>query len=109
LADIGFLQNGNALDYTPGSAVAAGAVVVLDTFVTVAPRPIAANALGSVQTTGVHFLPCATGATGAQGSVINWYATSGIAHASTGVYAGRLAAARAATDSTVKVLLNVGR
>lgn len=109
MADLGYFQQGDTLDYTPGSAVAAGAVVVLDTFVTVAARPIAANTLGAVQTRGVYFLPCATGATGAQGSVINWYATSGIAHASTGVYAGRLAAARAATDSTVKVLLNVGR
>lgn len=108
MADLGYLQQGEALDYTPASAVTAGQVVVLDTLVTVAARPIAANALGSVMASGVVFIPCATGATGAQGSAIKYYATSGIAHASTGVYAGRLAAARVATDTTVKVLLNVG-
>jgi predicted RecA/RadA family phage recombinase len=108
LADIGYFQPGESIDYTPASAVAAGQVVVLDTLVTVAAVPIAANKLGAVQTRGVVFMPCATGATGAQGSAIRYYATSGIAHASTGVYAGRLAAARAAADTTVKVLLNVG-
>lgn len=109
MADLGQFQQGDTIDYTPGADVAAGAVVVLDTLVTVAARPIASGKLGAVQTRGVYFLPCATGATGAQGSVIYYYATSGIAHASTGVYAGRLAVARGATDATVKVLLNVGR
>jgi hypothetical protein len=41
--------------------------------------------------------------------VINYYATSGIATTATGVYAGKLAVARAATDATVKVLLGHGR
>lgn len=108
MADLGYFQQGESIDYTPASAVSAGQVVVLDTLVTVAARPIAANGLGSLLTRGVVFLPCATGATGAQGSAIRYYATSGIAHASTGVYAGRLAVARTAADTTVKVLLNVG-
>ncbi len=108
MADIGYFQPGESIDYTPASAVVAGQVVVLDTLVTVAAVPIAANKLGSVLTRGVVFMPCATGATGAQGSSIRYYAASGIAHASTGAYAGRLAAARVATDTTVKVLLNVG-
>jgi hypothetical protein len=36
----------------------------------------------------VFELPVATGATGAQGSEINWYAVSGVADASTGVAVG---------------------
>jgi predicted RecA/RadA family phage recombinase len=100
------VQHGDVLDYTPTSAVAAGDVIVIGSLVAVAPRPIAANALGSLAVEGVFALPCATGATGAQGSAISWYATSGIAHASTGTAAGKLAKARLAADTTVHVILN---
>ena len=101
-----YVQKGDVVDYTPASAVAAGDVVVIGSLVGVAPRAIAANALGSLAISGVFEMPCATGATGAQGSAINWYATSGVAHASTGVAAGKLAKARAAGDATVHVVLN---
>lgn len=101
-----YVSGDDLLDYTPGSAVAAGEVVVIGSLVAVAPRPIAANALGSVAIEGVWEMPVATGATGAQGSAINWYATSGVAHASTGVAAGKLAKARAAADTSVHVVLN---
>lgn len=101
-----YVADGDVLDYTPGSAVAAGDVVVIGSLVGVAPRPIAANALGSLAICGVFSMPCASGATGAQGSAINWYATSGVAHASTGVAAGKLAKARGADDTTVHVILN---
>lgn len=109
MADLGYIQYGQDIDYTPAADVAAGAVVVLSQLVAVAPRPIAAGKLGAVITRGVVFLPCTTGSTGAQGDVVYYYATSGIANATTGVYAGKLAAARAATDVTVKVLLGHGR
>ena len=101
-----YVQKGDILDHTPASAVAAGEVVVLGVLVGVAPRPIAANALGSVAVEGVYALPVATGATGAQGSAINWYATSGVAHATTGIAAGKLAKARLVGDTTVDVILN---
>jgi predicted RecA/RadA family phage recombinase len=102
-----YVQKGDILDYTAGgSAVAAGEVVVLGVLVGVAPRPIAANALGAVAVEGVYALPVATGATGAQGSAINWYATSGVAHATTGIAAGKLAKARLVDDTTVHVILN---
>jgi len=100
------VSDGKYLDYTPGSAVAAGDVVVLGSLVAVAPRPIAANVMGAVAIEGVFSMPCASGATGAQGSAINWYATSGVAHASTGAAAGKLAKARLADDTTVHVVLN---
>ena len=101
-----YVQDGDILDYTPSTAVAAGDVVVIGSLVGVAPRPIAANATGALAIDGVYSLPCATGATGAQGSAINWVAASGVAHASTGVAAGKLAKARAAGDTTVHVILN---
>ena len=102
-----YVQDGDLFNYTAGGfAVAAGEVVVIGSLVGVAPRPIAANALGSLAVEGVWELPCASGATGAQGSAINWYATSGVAHASTGVAAGKLAKERAAADTSVHVLLN---
>lgn len=97
---------GNKLDYTPGSAVTAGDVVVLGSCVCVADADIAANTLGSVSPCGVWRMPCHSGATAAQGSLINWYATSSICHASTGVAAGYLAKARVVTDTTVDVLLD---
>lgn len=100
------VQKGDVLDYTPASAVAAGDVVVIGSLVGVAPVAIAANKLGSLAIDGVYSMPCASGATGAQGSAINWYATSGVAHASTGVAAGKLAKARLADDTSVHVILN---
>lgn len=100
------VSKGNYLDHTPATNVAAGDVVVMGSVVGVAPRPIAANTAGAVAIEGIVDLPCASGATGAQGSAISWYATSGIAHASTGVAAGFLAKARAAADTTVSVKLD---
>lgn len=103
-----YVQDDCLLDYTPGSAVAAGEVLVLGSLVAVAPRPIASGALGAVAVEGVWSMPCASGATGAQGSLIKWYATSGVAHAATGTNAGYLAADRLAGDTSVKVLLVPG-
>jgi predicted RecA/RadA family phage recombinase len=100
------VADGKYFDHTPSSAVAVGDVVVIGAMVAVAPRPIAAGALGALAVDGVFEMPCATGATGAQGSEINWYATSGVAHASTGVAAGKLAKARVVGDTSVHVLIN---
>lgn len=101
-----YVQDGDLLDYTPASAVAAGDVVVIGSMIGVAPRPIAANALGALAVDGIWEMPVATGATGAQGSAINWYAVSGVAHASTGVAAGKLAKPRLVGDTSVHVLIN---
>jgi len=100
-----FRNEGEKLDYTPASAVAAGSVVVLGSLVTVADSAIAANALGAVMTRGVVRHACLTGATGAQGSAIKYYAVSGVFHDTTGTNAGYLAKARVATDTSVDVLL----
>jgi predicted RecA/RadA family phage recombinase len=101
-----YVQKGDVLDYTPAAAVAAGDVVVIGSLVGVAPVAIAANAMGSLSIEGVYSMPCATGATGAQGDAIKWVAASGVADAATGVAAGKLAKARAAGDTSVLVVLN---
>lgn len=105
----GYFQDGDLIDYTPSADVGAGQVVVMGELVSIAPRPIASGKLGAVIVEGVAYLPCATGATGAQGSVVFYSSATGVANATTGTYCGKLAADRVATDTTVKVLLNVGR
>lgn len=104
-----YVQGDCLIDYTPSSAVAAGDVVVLNDLVTVAPRPIAANALGAVAIEGVHSMPKASGAIG-QGAIVYWDATnSNITTTSSGnKRAGKAAAAAASADTTVQVILNCG-
>jgi predicted RecA/RadA family phage recombinase len=104
-----YYQDGDLIDYTPGSAVAAGDVVQVGKLVTVAPRPIAANALGAVAVEGVFYLPKPTGAGTdyAQGSKVYWYNSQAVTGV-TGVQAGYVAVAPATTDTTVRVLLFPG-
>jgi len=99
---------GNYMDYTPGSAVAVGDVVVLGSIVAVAPRPIAANELGSVAVEGVFDVAKATGAgtTIAQGDKVYWYPTgSHVVTGSTGTAMGFATEAATADDTSVKVKL----
>jgi len=56
-----FVHDGLTIDYTPGSDVAAGAVVVQGELVGVAKVPIPANALGALAVVGVFDFPKATG------------------------------------------------
>jgi predicted RecA/RadA family phage recombinase len=100
-----FRSDGDKLDYTPTTGVAAGDIVVLGSLVTMADRAIAANDLGAVLVRGVVTGPCLAGATGAQGSLIRWHSTTGVFHDTTGTSAGYLARARVATDTIVQVLL----
>lgn len=57
-----FVSQGESIDYTPGSAVAAGDVVVLGTrLVAIAIHAIAANVLGALCTRGFFKVPKVTG------------------------------------------------
>lgn len=64
-------SSGGAIDYTPGSAVTAGDVVLIGTRVCVATQDIAASALGSLATEGIFKMPKVTGALSA-GDAIYW-------------------------------------
>ncbi len=66
-----FVSQGNAIDYTPGSAVAAGQVVVQSTLPGFARTPIAANALGSLGVAGIYDIVKVTGAIDA-GVAVYW-------------------------------------
>jgi len=104
-----YVQGDCLIDHTPSSAVAAGGVVVLNDLVTVAPRPIAANALGAVAIEGVFSMPKASGAIG-QGALVYWDSTnSNITTTSSGnKRAGKAAAAALSGDATVQVIINCG-
>ena len=101
-----YRHEGEKLDYTPGSAVAAGDVVTVGSLVCVADSAIAANALGAVHSRGVFSCPKPTGAgtNYAQGSKVYWFSNQMVTGV-TGVAAGFVAKQPATTDALVDVLL----
>ena len=74
-----FIQDGDAVDYSPSADVAAGEVVVQGDLVGMAKTPIAAGTLGSLATRGVFDFAKATGGAIASGAVLYWDATNGVA------------------------------
>jgi len=67
-----FVQSGEQIDYTPNSAVAAGAVVVQGKLVGVAKQPIAANVLGALAVTGGFRGPKDSSNITAVGTMLYW-------------------------------------
>ena len=61
MATATFVQNGNAIDYTPASDVAAGDVVVQGDLIGVAKVPIPAGTLGALAVEGVFDFPKGVG------------------------------------------------
>ena len=61
MATAQFVHDGRSIDYTPGSDVTAGDVVVQEDLVGVAKLDIASGALGALAVDGVFDLPKATG------------------------------------------------
>jgi len=104
-----YFQDGDVIDYTPSSAVAAGDVVLLNDLFCVAIHPIVANKLGALAVEGVFLVPKATGAIGA-GAIVYWDATNSniTTTASTNKRAGKAAYAAASGDAGVYVLINQG-
>lgn len=111
-----FQQSGDSIDYTPGSAVAAGDIVLYGSgttgFVAVAKSPIAANALGAVAIRGVFQIPN-SGSAGSYEVIsagAKVYLTSGglvTATAGSNTPLGRCVATTTANDAVVKVAINV--
>jgi predicted RecA/RadA family phage recombinase len=102
-----YQQDGEFLDYTPGSAVTAGQVVVVGDRVFVAPKDIAANALGVLQTRGVWQLPKLSTDTPALGAILYWDAGNSrcTTTASSHKIIGHAAAAAGNGATEVQVLL----
>ena len=102
-----FIQDGESVDYTPGSAVAAGEVVVQNDLVGVAPVPIPANTQGALAVEGVHAFPKATGGGTAiaAGVTCYWHSTVANATSAGGVLIGKAVLAAADADATVRIKL----
>jgi len=106
-----FVQDGCAVDYTPGSAVAAGDVVVQGDLIGIAKRPIAANELGSLSVEGVFDVPKATGASTAiaAGASVYWDVADAEAktddESGANKLLGKTTKAAADGDATVRVRL----
>lgn len=102
-----FVQIGDVLDYTAGSAVAAGAVVVMGVRVGIAVNAIAAGDTGPVRVKGVVELAKLGTDTPAQGALLYWDNTNSrlTTTASGNTLAGY--AARAAGNGTTTVWLHL--
>lgn len=102
-----YVQKGEAIDYRPANAVAAGDVIVLGTLVGIARLDIEANTLGSLAVVGCFEAPKATGAITA-GAAVYWDATNKqvTTTAAGKPYLGKAVAAAASSDETVQFLLN---
>lgn len=67
-----FVQEGNVLDYTPASAVASGAVVVIGARVGIAVADIAAGSTGALRVKGVVELAKLAADAPVQGALLYW-------------------------------------
>jgi len=111
MATATFIHDGNAIDYTPGSDVAAGDVVVQGDLIGVAKQPISASALGALAVTGVFDFPKATGGGSAiaAGAKVYWDAADTEAkeddEAGANKYLGKVVAAATDDDTTVRIRL----
>lgn len=102
-----WVQEGESIDYTPGSATVAGTVVVMGTIgVGVVPVGLAANEKGSLIVDGVVRGAKASGAISAYAKVY-WDATNSVftTTATNNTLAGYAVAAAASGDATVDVKL----
>jgi len=112
MATARFVHDGNSVDYTPGSAVTAGDVVVQGELVGVAKVDITANALGALAVTGVFDFPKATGESTAitAGAKVYWDAGDGEAkeddESGANKLIGKVVKAAGDDDATVRVRLS---
>ena len=110
MAKATFVQEGTAIDYTPGADVGAGDIVVQNDLVGIAKRDIKANVLGALAITGVFDFPKATGASTAIGAGVKLYFDSAaqVATATVGTnkQIGKTVAAAADADATVRGYLS---
>ena len=107
-----FQHDGASIDHTPGSAVAAGDVVVQNELVGVAKLDIEANKLGALAVQGVFDFPKATGVGTAisAGANVYWDVADVEAKEDSETGAnkliGKVVAAAGDNDATVRVRLN---
>jgi predicted RecA/RadA family phage recombinase len=105
-----YIQDSEAIDYTPASAVSAGQVVVLADLIGVAKLDIAANVLGALHIRGIFDFPKVTtgGSAIAVGTTVYWNSDTSNAQATASTYKqlGKVVRAAVDADTTVRVALN---
>ncbi len=104
-----YIQDDDSVDYTPGTAVTAGDVVVQGDLVGVAKIDIAANKLGALAVEGIFDFPKSTagGSAIAAGTTVYWSAGAQQATATSAgnKLLGKTTKAAADADATVRVRL----
>jgi predicted RecA/RadA family phage recombinase len=102
------IAEGNYIDYTPGSAVSAGAVIVQADLVGVAEKDIAANTLGALSVRGLYNINKLSTDVVAVGAILYWDVANSRATitASTHKQFGRAVAAAGNGATKVLALLN---
>lgn len=106
-----YVQEGDAVDYTPGSDVAAGDVIDLGTFVGIAKEPITANTTGAVAIVGTFSVLKYSGEAISLGDRVYWDAGTSTATKTIGyseAIMGVCTKAAASGDATVQVYLTPG-
>lgn len=107
-----FRQAGGTIDYTPGSAVFAGDVIVQGELVGVANVDIPVNSLGALSVEGVFDFSKAVGGSTAiaAGAVVYWDVADGEAkeddESAANKVLGKVIAAAGDNDTTVRVRLD---
>ena len=103
------VSRGDLVDYTPGSTVTAGSVVVQGELVGVANLDIPAGRLGAITVTGVFDFPKGAEAVTA-GANVYWDVADGVAttdaDSGTNKLIGKAVKAAALGDSTVRVRMS---
>jgi predicted RecA/RadA family phage recombinase len=112
MATAQFIQDGRYVDYTPGSAVTAGDVVVQGELIGIAKGDIAANKPGALSVEGVFDFPKATGGGSAIAAGVNvyWDVAEQVAktdsEAGANKLLGKTTRAASDNDATVRVRLS---
>lgn len=102
-----FVQEGMAIDHTPGSALSAGDVVAIGGRAFVAVTDIAASTLGAVYAAGVFDVTKQASLAIAEGAAVYWDDTANEADkTATNIPLGTCVKAAGASDTTVRVRLN---
>lgn len=101
-----YVHNGNAIDYMPTTAVAAGQIIAFGDMIGIARLDIPANTLGALAVTGVYDVVKGDAAFN-PGDAVYWNAVDFIAvTAGTGnPLLGRAVVASSSSDPTVRVKL----
>ena len=108
MAQAVFAHEGAAIDFTPGTDVSAGDVIVQGDLVGVARLDIKAGVLGTLAVTGVFDFAKATNVAYTVGQILYWDDTNNIVTttATGNKLVGKAVRAAATTDPTVRVRMS---